>query len=72
VLSGDFCQLPPVPGRDATGKQIVPKFAFDAKSWDTCVGPPVTLTRVFRQKDQGFVAFVVVIAPSDTIDCSLC
>lgn len=55
MLSGDFCQLPPVSGRDETGKQVVPKFAFDAESWDACVGPPVTLTRVFRQKDQAFV-----------------
>jgi ATP-dependent DNA helicase PIF1 len=53
VLSGDFCQLPPVPGRDEKGNQIAAKFAFDAESWNACVGPPITLTRVFRQKDQG-------------------
>ena len=28
-------------------------FAFDADTWDACVGPPVMLTRVFRQKVQG-------------------
>lgn len=28
-------------------------FAFDSKTWETCIGPPVMLTRVFRQKDQG-------------------
>lgn len=27
-------------------------FAFDAKTWNTCVGRPITLTKVFRQKDQ--------------------
>ena len=53
VLSGDFCQLPPVPGRDARGEQIPSTFAFDAGSWDDCVGSPITLTKVFRQKDQG-------------------
>lgn len=62
MLSGDFCQLPPVSGRDETGKQVVPKFAFDAESWDACVGPPVTLTRVFRQKDQGPTSCVIVTA----------
>ncbi|EPT04425.1 hypothetical protein FOMPIDRAFT_1093749, partial [Fomitopsis schrenkii] len=51
VLSGDFCQLPPVPDRD---KQSA-TFAFDAESWDACVGQPVILHKVFRQKDQAFV-----------------
>ncbi|KAI0336180.1 hypothetical protein GY45DRAFT_1238914 [Cubamyces sp. BRFM 1775] len=55
VLSGDFCQLPPVPDKSGTGAQIPATFAFDAKSWSRCVGPPVILTRVFRQKDQKFV-----------------
>jgi len=37
------------------GAQIPPTFAFDAQAWRTCIGTPVTLTRVFRQKDQAFV-----------------
>ncbi|KAI0307998.1 hypothetical protein B0F90DRAFT_104049 [Multifurca ochricompacta] len=32
-----------------------PTFAFDATSWPTCIGAPMSLTRVFRQKDQAFV-----------------
>ncbi|KAH9853029.1 hypothetical protein C2E23DRAFT_702041, partial [Lenzites betulinus] len=55
VLSGDFCQLPPVPDKSNTGAQIPATFAFDAESWARCVGPPVILTKVFRQKDQKFV-----------------
>ncbi|KAI0733984.1 hypothetical protein C8Q72DRAFT_771378, partial [Fomitopsis betulina] len=51
VLSGDFCQLPPVPDRDKPAAT----FAFDAESWDACVGKPVILHKVFRQKDQAFV-----------------
>lgn len=35
--------------------QIPPTFAFDAETWNKCVGAPITLTRVFRQKDQAFV-----------------
>ncbi|KAF8898488.1 hypothetical protein BD779DRAFT_13905 [Infundibulicybe gibba] len=54
VLSGDFCQLPPVPNY-TNGQQIPPLFAFEAQTWNQCVGAPVTLTRVFRQKDQEFV-----------------
>ncbi|KAL1675464.1 hypothetical protein EV122DRAFT_183394, partial [Schizophyllum commune] len=50
ILSGDFCQLPPVP---LDGKAV--KFAFDAESWYPCMGPPVILTKVFRQKEQTFV-----------------
>ncbi|KAI5897454.1 uncharacterized protein SCHCODRAFT_02489786, partial [Schizophyllum commune H4-8] len=42
ILSGDFCQLPPVP---LDGKAV--KFAFDAESWYPCMGPPVILTKVF-------------------------
>ncbi|KAF7367214.1 ATP-dependent DNA helicase PIF1 [Mycena sanguinolenta] len=57
VLSGDFFQLPPVPNRN--GDEIItPVFAFDAKTWEICVGRPVTLTRVFRQKDQTFVTLL--------------
>ncbi|KAJ7042611.1 hypothetical protein C8F04DRAFT_84082 [Mycena alexandri] len=47
-------QLPPVPNKH--GDKVTPiVFAFDSKTWATCVGPPVTLTHVFRQKDQAFV-----------------
>lgn len=55
VLSGDFCQLPPVPDRDNKGIHKVAIFAFDATSWSKCIDRPVVLHRVFRQKDQGFV-----------------
>ncbi|KAK7064560.1 P-loop containing nucleoside triphosphate hydrolase protein [Favolaschia claudopus] len=54
VLSGDFFQLPPVPNRN--GDEIIPPtFAFDARTWNTCIDRPMILNRVFRQKDQTFV-----------------
>ncbi|KAJ3918616.1 hypothetical protein F5877DRAFT_42202 [Lentinula edodes] len=53
VLSGDFCQLPPVPNKRDSNKAPA-TFAFEAQTWD-CVGPPVILKKVFRQKDQSFV-----------------
>lgn len=57
VLSGDFFQLPPVPDSDSTTR-IASTFAFEAKSWLRCVGPPVFLETVFRQKDTSFVSML--------------
>ena len=53
VLSGDFCQLPPVPGRHGTPV----RFAFEARSWAKCfeasdVGTVHRLTNIFRQRDE--------------------
>ncbi|THU91662.1 hypothetical protein K435DRAFT_673653, partial [Dendrothele bispora CBS 962.96] len=55
VLSGDFCQLPPVP--DESHRFRMPStFSFDAESWTRCIPrPPVYLTRVFRQRDSRFI-----------------
>ncbi|KZT22126.1 hypothetical protein NEOLEDRAFT_1072215, partial [Neolentinus lepideus HHB14362 ss-1] len=55
VLSGDFCQLPPVPGRGKMGVPIPARFAFDSAAWKRCIDRPVVLTKVFRQRDQHFV-----------------
>jgi ATP-dependent DNA helicase PIF1 len=59
LVSGDFCQLPPVSERH-DGVVIPILFAFEAKSWQRCfdenpTGIPMVyrLTKVFRQKDQG-------------------
>ncbi|KAH7929347.1 hypothetical protein BV22DRAFT_1002943, partial [Leucogyrophana mollusca] len=54
VLSGDFCQLPPVPDRK-NGIAVPSTFAFEAESWKRCIKRPVILTKVFRQKEQVFV-----------------
>ncbi|KAF7310586.1 ATP-dependent DNA helicase PIF1 [Mycena chlorophos] len=54
IICGDMFQLPPVPDRDPRNNQQIPSvFAFEAQTWDMCMGPPVNLTRVFRQKEQG-------------------
>ncbi|KAL4244570.1 ATP-dependent DNA helicase PIF1 [Abortiporus biennis] len=56
VLCGDFLQLPPVPDKHTETEIPQPQvFAFEALSWNICVGRPVFLSKVFRQKDQGFV-----------------
>jgi hypothetical protein len=52
IVTGDFCQLPPVPDL-LDGIPFPPTFAFDAESWLKCLGTPMTLKHVFRQRDQG-------------------
>ncbi|THH12878.1 hypothetical protein EW146_g7285 [Bondarzewia mesenterica] len=54
ILSGDFYQLPPVPDNHK-GHLSHATFAFDATSWERCMGKPISLTKVFRQKDPEFV-----------------
>jgi len=49
VVTGDFFQLPPVPD---SGK--VATFAFDAKTWHSCIAHTIGLTQVFRQRDPAF------------------
>jgi ATP-dependent DNA helicase PIF1 len=46
VVTGDFFQLPPV----TKGKEQ-PFFAFECDAWKACIEHTVTLTQVFRQKD---------------------
>jgi ATP-dependent DNA helicase PIF1 len=53
ILSGDFCQLPPVARNE---KDL--RFAFEARSWKECVPNPVMLTKVFRQKDEAFASML--------------
>jgi hypothetical protein len=61
VLCGDFFQLPPVPGFDRDNNTEIPTtFAFNANSWDTCVTNVITLTKVFRQKEQGLVNLITL------------
>jgi hypothetical protein len=68
---GDFFQLPPVPNRIGD-KVITPTFAFDAKAWGPCIGHPVTLTRVFRQKDQGLYQISIFTLSLNIADHSFC
>ncbi len=70
MLSGDFCQLPPVPDREK-GVEIPATFAFDAKSWDACVGRPVVLKKVFRQKDQRNFIHILLLSGTWLISFSL-
>lgn len=46
TLVGDFCQLPPVKA----------PFAFDSPEWERFAPNVTTLTKIYRQSDQEFVA----------------
>ena len=51
-----------------TGIEMTPPtvFAFQAASWERCVGRPVGLKKVFRQKDQGKRHFYLHLIGSRT------
>lgn len=75
MICGDFLQLPPVPKKDDNDAQLPAVLAFEAKAWCRCVGQPVILKQVFRQKDQGTAAAQLVLrilSLADTTSISLC
>lgn len=49
IVTGDFCQLPPV----TPGKQI--KFCFESKSWKLSIKKIIYLNQTLRQSDDKFV-----------------
>ena len=55
VLSGDFCQLPPVGDKSSKNP---PVFAFDAETWHSCIKRVISLQHVFRQEEQ-CLSFIV-------------
>ncbi|KAF7331703.1 ATP-dependent DNA helicase PIF1 [Mycena kentingensis (nom. inval.)] len=48
VVTGDFFQLPPV---SKDGSAV---FAFESEEWKSCIDHTLTLSQVFRQKDDHF------------------
>lgn len=53
VVTGDFFQLPPV---TRSGEETF--FAFQSEAWKACIEHTVTLSRVFRQRDDRFVTLL--------------
>jgi ATP-dependent DNA helicase PIF1 len=54
IITGDFFQLPPVPdGKRTNGRPRDSQFAFEARTWNTCIEHTIGLHHVFRQKDPG-------------------
>ena len=57
TLVGDFGQLPPIPDEDEkTGKKIPLQFAFDSPEWKRYGDHTTTLTKIWRQDAQDFIA----------------
>lgn len=46
IIFGDFFQLPPVKAE---------QYAFEAKSWNTCIQQTIVLDQIFRQQDPDFI-----------------
>lgn len=55
IITGDFCQLPPVGEKDNEGKEIPAKYAFEAQCWKYFDANTTKLTKVWRQSDPKFV-----------------
>lgn len=58
VLTGDFCQLPPVPDKDGQSRKTIAgteKYAFESKYWEEFAKNITKLTKVWRQSDPEFL-----------------
>ena len=61
TLTGDFCQLPPVPDKKMVGGKLVnvkPRFAFEADCWPEFAANITRLTKIWRQSDPCFLLAV--------------
>lgn len=52
ILIGDFSQLPPVSRVSKAAGEM--KYAFQSKTWQSCIKKHVVLTQIIRQKDEKF------------------
>ena len=66
TLVGDFGQLPPVPDEDPkTGKKKPIQYAFDSKEWPLYAEHTTTLTTIYRQDAQDFIAALHAVRKAD-------
>lgn len=59
ILTGDFCQLPPI--GDKTGKDKSPPWAFNADCWGNFDSNTIRLSKCWRQSDQRFLDAINLI-----------
>ena len=56
TLTGDFCQLAPIPERDPNTRRPLPvKYAFEADCWPHFAKATNRLTKIWRQENLGFL-----------------
>lgn len=71
IITGDFCQLPPVPDKDPrTGKNLEVKYAFEAQCWKYFEANTTKLTKNWRQDDLEFVKALNYARRGDGMNCA--
>lgn len=58
ILTGDFCQLPPIANK---GSKAGPPWAFNADCWSKFEGNTIRLTKCWRQSDEKFLSAINLI-----------
>ncbi len=72
IITGDFCQLPPVPEKDSkTGKSIEAKYVFEALCWKHFHQNITKLTKVWRQDDNEFIKALGYARGGDGTNCAM-
>lgn len=70
ILTGDFCQLPPVANKDSFGKELPVKYCFDALCWKYFEQYTTKLTKVWRQSDSQFIKALESARRGDGAECA--
>lgn len=71
IITGDFCQLPPVPDKDIkTGKSMEVKYAFESQCWHYFEANTTKLTKNWRQDDPKFVTALNHARRGEGRECS--
>jgi ATP-dependent DNA helicase PIF1 len=71
ILTGDFCQLPPVPDKDESGKPKPVMFAFQAACWKYFEANIIKLEKIWRQTDVEFCKALNYARQGDGDNCSV-
>jgi len=54
ILSGDFCQLPPIEEIEDKNKELIKDFCFKSKIWNKLIKYNLCLKSIYRQDDTEF------------------
>jgi hypothetical protein len=71
IITGDFCQLPPVPNKHpSTGRPLEVKYAFEAQCWPYFEKNTTKLTKNWRQGDEEFIKALGYARRGDGMNCA--
>jgi PIF1-like helicase/Helicase len=72
IITGDFCQLPPVPNKSPlTGKPEEVKYAFEAQCWSYFEKNTTKLIKNWRQGDEEFIKALGYARRGDGMNCAM-